>query len=500
MNTQARPGLVENALEQVHMRPRERYRARWRLRREWWSRASRFALLLVALIALAAITHADPSQHSSARGTTSPSLAVSSAESGGPSGSLNQGGAVRPSLGSGAGSSSSPLATPAATPTPDWGPALPLPSDPTTLNVGPFPISLDQVKWVLQAILGFVQWIVQAIVGGIMALIGPFFDPISPYYLLSTPHLLTDQNAGVLGFIHGGTGWAALAALAVIVLLGGYNIMVRLHLGLPYHTLMEFVPRLALGAVGSVVIVAVIGGLIDLVNGLDQIGIAQIQTTFQWPDLVNNPTVFGLIYLLFTLCYVIFLLLVSIQLLVRLALIDLCLVLSPIALVCWILPQTQRWTQFWLNTLLGALFTQPLQVLAIALGTTLFTTFGVQTSVWGMLLQLGIGIASFWLAWRMPRLMESWAVRFSMGSVGSPFDLFAGAGRGGGGDIFVNAGSGGGGGDGAGGDAAAGGLGGDAGAAAGAGEAAGTIVDGEVVSSTIIGGDLVEALPLLLLA
>ena len=408
---------------------------------------------------------------------------------------------MRPSLGSGAGSSSSPLATPAATPTPDWGPALPLPSDPTTLNVGPFPISLDQVKWVLQAILGFVQWIVQAIVGGIMALIGPFFDPISPYYLLSTPHLLTDQNAGVLGFIHGGTGWAALAALAVIVLLGGYNIMVRLHLGLPYHTLMEFVPRLALGAVGSVVIVAVIGGLIDLVNGLDQIGIAQIQTTFQWPDLVNNPTVFGLIYLLFTLCYVIFLLLVSIQLLVRLALIDLCLVLSPIALVCWILPQTQRWTQFWLNTLLGALFTQPLQVLAIALGTTLFTTFGVQTSVWGMLLQLGIGIASFWLAWRMPRLMESWAVRFSMGSVGSPFDLFAGAGRGGGGgDIFVNAGSGGGGGgDGAAGDAAAGAS-GDAGAAAGAGEAAGTVVDGEVVSSTIIGGDLAEALPLLLLA
>ncbi len=213
-------------------------------------------------------------------------------------------------------SGAGPSAVPVATPTLDWGPALPLPSDPITLSVGPFSISIDIVKWVLQAVLGLLQWIIQAIVGGIMALIGPFFDPSSPYYLLSTPHLLTDQNAGVLGFIQGGTGWAALAALAVIVLLGGYNIMVRLHLGLPYHTLMEFVPRLALGAVGSVVIVAVIGGLIDLVNGLDQLGVAQIQTTFQWPDLVNNPTVFGLIFLLFALCYAIFLLLVSVQLLV----------------------------------------------------------------------------------------------------------------------------------------------------------------------------------------
>ncbi len=348
-------------------------------------------------------------------------------------------------------SGAGPSAVPVATPTLDWGPALPLPSDPITLSVGPFSISIDIVKWVLQAVLGFLQWIIQAIVGGIMALIGPFFDPSSPYYLLSTPHLLTDQNAGVLGFIQGGTGWAALAALAVIVLLGGYNIMVRLHLGLPYHTLMEFVPRLALGAVGSVVIVAVIGGLIDLVNGLDQLGVAQIQTTFQWPD-----------------------------------------------------PQTQRWTQFWLNAFLGAMFVQPLQVLAIALGTTLMTSFGSQPSVWGMIFQLGVGIAAFWLAWRMPRLVDSWAVRFSIGSVGSPLDLFGvgggGGGGGGGGDAFLGAVPGGDGGPGApGSPGGIGGLGGDTGAAGGGG-GAGMVVDGEVVSSTIVGGDLAETVPLLLLA
>jgi uncharacterized membrane protein YgcG len=356
---------------------------------------------------------------------------------------------------------------------------------------------------VVQAILGFFQWIIEALVGGIMALIGPFFDPTSPYYLLSTPHLLTDQNVGVLGFIHNGTEWAALAALALIIVVGGYNIMVRLHLGLPYHTLMEFVPRLGLGAIGAVTSVAVMGGLIDLVNGLDQIGVAQIHTAFQWPDLVNSPTVFGLIFLLFALCYALLLLLIGIQLLVRLALIDVCLVMAPIAMVCWILPQTQRWTQFWLNAVLSALFVQPLQVLALALGATLMATFGAQTNVWGMLLQLGVGIAAIWLAWRMPRLMESWAVRFSVGSVGSPLDLLPFGLGGASGDALSAAAPGGGnaanGGGGALGGAAGPGAGGGS-AGGGGGGAAGMVVDGEVVSSTILGGELAEAAPVLLLA
>lgn len=390
-------------------------------------------------------------------------------------------------------------ATQSATGSPiNWGPPLPLPSDPFTLGVGPFGITVDLVKWVMQAILGFIQWIVEAIVGGIMALIAPFFDPSSPYYLLTTPHLLTDQNAGILGFVQGGTLWVALAALAVVVLLGGYNIMVRMHLGLPYHTLMEFVPRLALGAVGAVTSVAVIGGLIDLVNGLDHLGVAQIQTAFQWPDLVNNPTVFGLIFLLFALCYAILLLLVGVQLLVRLALIDLCIILSPLALVCWILPQTQRWTQLWLNAFLGAMFVQPLQVLAMALGTTLMTSFGAQPGVWGLIFQLGVGIAAFWLAWRMPRLLDSWAVRFSIGSVGSPLD-FVGVGGWGGGDAFFGAGPGGTGeGGGSGAPGGAGSLGGPGGGAAGGG--ANAPVAGAATSASAVGGDLAETVPLLFLA
>jgi hypothetical protein len=436
----------------------------------------RVALLPLALLFLVAVFHASPALHSPA-GSSPPVGGVlptrggltSIGASGRDNGTRWAAPSAEPPTLAGAGLHADPSVVPSATPTPDWGPPLPLPSAPITLGVGPFSVSIDIVKWVLQAILGFLQWIVQAIVGGIMGLIGPFFDPSSPYYLLSTSHLLTDQNAGVLGFIQGGTGWAALAALAVIVLLGGYNIMVRLHLGLPYHTVMEFVPRVALGAVGSVVGVAVIGGLIDLVNGLDQIGVAQIQTAFQWPDLVNAPTVFGLIFLLFALCYAVFLLLVSVQLLVRLALIDLCIVLAPIALVCWILPQTQRWTHLWLDAFLGALFVQPLQVLAIALGTTLMATFGSQANAWGMIFQLGVGIAAFWLAWRVPRLVDSWAVRFSVGSVGSPLDLFVAGGGGGGGASLggVPVGPGAGGGPGASGGAGGAGVGG-AGAAVGA--------------------------------
>ncbi|MBV9595450.1 MAG: hypothetical protein JOZ87_01215, partial [Chloroflexi bacterium] len=67
------------------------------------------------------------------------------------------------------------------------------------------------------------------------------------------------------------------------------------------------------------------------------------------------------------LVYVIVGLLLLIQMLLRLAWIDVLLVVSPLAAACWVLPQTQGWAQTWNEQFTGAVFTQLLQVVALKL-------------------------------------------------------------------------------------------------------------------------------------
>ena len=49
------------------------------------------------------------------------------------------------------------------------------------------------------------------------------------------------------------------------------------------------------------------------------------------------------------------------------------LVVSPLGLLCWVLPQTQSWARLWSSTFFGAVFTQFVQVLALKLGGSLLT-------------------------------------------------------------------------------------------------------------------------------
>ncbi len=59
------------------------------------------------------------------------------------------------------------------------------------------------------------------------------------------------------------------------------------------------------------------------------------------------------------------------QMLMRLALLDVLLAIAPLAMVLWVLPQTERWAALWWRTFLPTLFCQFLQVAALGLGTAL---------------------------------------------------------------------------------------------------------------------------------
>ena len=66
--------------------------------------------------------------------------------------------------------------------------------------------------------------------------------------------------------------------------------------------------------------------------------------------------------------YGFFVLYVIVQMVLRLALIDVLLALAPIALGLWILPHTAGWGRHWLRLFMTTVFQQAIQLIALALG------------------------------------------------------------------------------------------------------------------------------------
>jgi hypothetical protein len=107
------------------------------------------------------------------------------------------------------------------------------------------------------------------------------------------------------------------------------------------------------------------------------------------------------------LIYLAMFVLLILQQLMRLALVDVLLVLAPLAALCWILPQTYGWARLWGSLFVGTVFAQFVQVLALTLGVGLFSADTLQaTGPGAALLQPLLGIGVLWLVWKIPGLMR----------------------------------------------------------------------------------------------
>ncbi len=114
----------------------------------------------------------------------------------------------------------------------------------------------------------------------------------------------------------------------------------------------------------------------------------------------------ALLYLVFGF----FVLYLLVQMILRLALIDILLALAPIALGLWILPHTANWGRHWLRMFMTTVFQQAVQLIALALALGFgflgeFTTIGEgepsQDLVWKLLL----AFAFMYLAGRAPSML-----------------------------------------------------------------------------------------------
>jgi hypothetical protein len=111
--------------------------------------------------------------------------------------------------------------------------------------------------------------------------------------------------------------------------------------------------------------------------------------------------------LLVGLIYVVMGLLLVLQQLMRLALVDVLLVLAPLAALLWILPQTHGWGRLWGTLFVGTVFAQCVQVLALRLGFNLATAMTPATAAG--LVQPLLGIAVLALVLKIPGLMRGGA-------------------------------------------------------------------------------------------
>src|SRR5438552_1261905 len=139
--------------------------------------------------------------------------------------------------------------TPPATPTPpgDPGPA-PTPTPMSTAgdsgrsdSCGVLDILVDPVSWTNCVFNQALVFVLQLVTDSIRGVVDSSMNVVS-----RTPPEQSYANPTVVA-LWGLMRTVASAALALVALWGGFNLMAREHLGAPYHEALELLPRLALG-------------------------------------------------------------------------------------------------------------------------------------------------------------------------------------------------------------------------------------------------------------
>ena len=294
---------------------------------------------------------------------------------------------------------------PEGQPPPDTLVDLPIP-DPTDWIPNPLdwlPGGLNPVNWakdivnavftligqaMLEAIRGFVDW---ALGMGGSSLNFVTRTPAEGTYDSPTVRSLYDFSRAIVN-----------AALAVVVMWGGFNVIIKEHTRSPYHEAMELLPRVILAALAANLTIEFARMLIDINNalaaGVGDVGLPGYDQA--------TPSQEGLALIFTAVAYGIVAILLVFQMLMRLALLAMLIVLGPIAALLWVLPQTQQWTRWWTDLFVITVFQQAVQVMVLALGTALMVEL-TPGSVSNALLTMLLGLAVCWLTLKVPSLLRS---------------------------------------------------------------------------------------------
>lgn len=317
--------------------------------------------------------------------------------------------AVAASGSAGLGGSEVPAVTPVGTP----GATAPSTPSPTSSSPGPSAapgssraagdgFSLDPKQWVIDALGAAFSWMVSGINSALTDLLRQALDL---NILAQTPPGDTYQNGVVLAF------WRTLvavadAALALIVCWAGYNSIVAHGTGGRYHEARQVIPRVALAALGINLSLIVAQTLIDVNNALCGVVSDPFAKILSLLALNSANGTSGVAFFVLFLTFGVVGLLLVVQMVVRLAMLDVLIVTAPLGLVCWALPQTHAWAQLWTRAFVSTVFVQFLQMLALTLGGGLIAFFP-SAGLFAALMDLIVGLATLYLTLKIPSFLRS---------------------------------------------------------------------------------------------
>ncbi len=204
-------------------------------------------------------------------------------------------------------------------------------------------------------------------------------------FITRTPAEASYANEAVLSFL-GIARLIANGALTLVLVVGGLNMVFgSAFSGEQYATLSRFLPRVVLGYVLANTSVFWVQLLVEVNNGLcEAFDPRNALRQLLEKDAEQGTLVFALIFLALIIVFV----LAILKMIVRLAVLDLLIVLSPLALLCWVLPQTQGYARAWMQKFAQTLFGQLLFVVALGLAVQLRAVVNMQgtTEAFQMLL------------------------------------------------------------------------------------------------------------------
>ncbi len=208
------------------------------------------------------------------------------------------------------------------------------------------------------------------------------------------------------------------AALALIIGWIGLSLITQEPLGARQAGWRELIPRLVLGVVAAAASLWWCALVIDVAHHISGFIAAALSVTPS--DLLRAPVDtlltaveggsvgLALLLALIYLIYGFFCLYLLMQMVLRLALIDLLLALAPAAMGLWILPHSSGWSRHWLRLFTTTVFQQGVQLIALALGIGFLgelATIGVFEPARDLIWKLLMSVAFIYLATRVPSML-----------------------------------------------------------------------------------------------
>jgi len=217
------------------------------------------------------------------------------------------------------------------------------------------------------------------------------------------------------------------AALAFITGWIGLTLITQEPLGARQAGWRELIPRLTLGVVAAAASLWWCALVIDVAHAVSGFIAAALEVTPS--DLLRAPVEtlltavesgsvgLALLLALIYLIYGFFCLYLLLQMVLRLALIDILLALAPAAMGLWILPHSSGWSRHWLRLFMTTVFQQAVQLIALALGIGFLSELapiGLFEPARDLIWKLLMSVAFIYLATRVPSMLGN----------ASPFDAW----------------------------------------------------------------------------